>query len=212
MRWHTASYSKMTICYQCRKPALIFSNRLICLFGLLIWVLTFYNAFGQVPTGHKHGRIMSNTHELQQEFGLVQHTLCAHHAALRFLARVSGMQGTQPTSADLFELSSAVQLRSLSSNAKEAKQKLIIRTMVAQLECNWLKSANGGERFFATQWHWQVEPCEAKPKARRINKIQQACISERSVRERFSWQANSCISVYRFIIFSTPWSTLCKGA
>ena len=56
---------------------------------------------------------MSNMHELQQEFGLVQHTVCAHHAALRFLARVSGMQGTQPTSADLFELSSAVQLRSL---------------------------------------------------------------------------------------------------
>ena len=111
--------------------------------------------------------------------------------------------------------SSSAQLCSsaaFSSNAKEAKQKLIIRTMVAQLECNWLKSANGGERFFATQWHWQVEPCEAKPKARRINKIQQACISERSVRERFSWQANSCISVYRFIIFSTPWSTLCKGA
>lgn len=114
-----------------------------------------------------------------------------YHAALRFLAlRVSGMQGTQSTSADPFELSSAVQPRSLSSNAKEAMRKTHHRN-------NGLKSANGSERFFATQWHWQVKEAErVKPSQRHEGST--SVYLKGSVSMRFpSWQANSCISVHQ---------------
>lgn len=181
MRLHTA-HSKMTLCYI--KHVFFFSNCLTYPFGLRIWM------FRHATTVHKHDRIKC----MQSGRGLG--SLCSthyahlHHAALRFLAlRVSGMQGTQPTSADPFELSSAVQPRSLSSNA-EAMRKTHHRN-------NGLKSANGSERFFATQWHWQVKEAErVKPSQRHEGST--SVYLKGSVSMRFpSWQANSCISVYQ---------------
>ena len=182
MRLHTA-HSKMTLCYI--KHVFFFSNCLTYPFGLRIWM--FRHATDSAQTWS------NKMHAVRQGFGkLMQHTLCTPTPCRsQIFGSSSQWDARHPA-----DISWPIRAQ-LSCSAPAAFPQTRRAMRKTHHRNNGLKSANGSERFFATQWHWQVKEAErVKPSQRHEGST--SVYLKGSVSMRFpSWQANSCISVYQ---------------